>query len=101
MLTTADVVVVGGGAIGSAVAYYLSRAGAKVVVHERNAVGSGSSSANPGSVSMVTKSPGPALRMAQASQLLYENLSNQLGTDVEYLISGTLIVAETEFEMQF
>src|SRR5437899_1843355 len=58
MLTTADVVVVGGGAIGSAVAYYLSRAGATVVVLERNALGSGSSSANPGSVSMVTKSPG-------------------------------------------
>src|SRR5205814_1095476 len=81
--------------------YYLSRAGAKVVVIERNAVGSGSSSANPGSISMITKSPGPALRMAQASQWLYESLSEQIGTDVEYIVSGTLIVAETEFELQF
>jgi len=101
LLEKADVVVVGGGAIGSAVAYYLSRAGAKVVVVERNAIGSGSSSANPGAVAMATKSPGLALRMAQASQRLYENLSEEIGTDVEYIVSGTLIVAETEFEMQF
>ena len=97
----ADVVVVGGGAIGSAVAYYLSSAGAKVVLVERNAIGSGSSSANPGAVNMITKKPGPALRLAQASQRLYPGLSEKLGTDVEYLISGTLIVAQTEFEMQF
>lgn len=97
----ADVVVVGGGAIGSAVAYYLSSAGAKVVLVERNAIGSGSSSANPGAVNMITKKPGPALRLAQASQRLYPGLSEKLGTDVEYLVSGTLIVAQTEFEMQF
>jgi sarcosine oxidase subunit beta len=97
----ADVVVVGGGAIGSAVAYYLSRAGAKVVLVERQAIGSGASGANPGAVNMITKKPGPALRLAQASQRLYPGLTEELGTDVEYLVSGTLIVAQTEFELEF
>jgi glycine/D-amino acid oxidase-like deaminating enzyme len=101
VLTRADVVVVGGGAIGSAVAYYLTKAGAKVVLVERNAVGSGSSSANPGAVNMITKKPGPALDLAQASQRLYPGLSAELQTDVEYFVSGTLIVAETDFEMEF
>ena len=82
----------GGGAIGSAVAYYLSKTGAKVVLVERQAIGSGSSSANPGAVNMITKKPGPALRLAQASQRLYPGLTEQLGTDVEYLVTGTLIV---------
>lgn len=101
MLTKADVVVVGGGAIGSSVAYYLAKAGAKVAIVERNAIGSGSSSANPGAVNMITKKPGPALTLAQASQRLYPGLSEELGVDVEYAISGTLIVAETDFEMKY
>jgi sarcosine oxidase subunit beta len=97
----ADVVVVGGGAIGSAVAYYLARDGAKVVLVERNAIGSGASSANPGAVNLITKKPGPALRLAQASQRLYASLSAEIGTDVEYQVSGTLIVTETEHELRF
>lgn len=101
MLAEADVVVVGGGAIGSSVAYYLSRAGARVAIVERNAVGSGSSAANPGAVNMITKKPGPALALAQASQRLYPKLSEELDLDVEYDVSGTLIVAETDFEMQY
>ncbi len=78
MLTQADVVVIGGGAIGSSVAYYLARAGAKVAIVERNTVGSGASSANPGAVNMITKKPGPALALAQASQRLYPDLSKEL-----------------------
>jgi glycine/D-amino acid oxidase-like deaminating enzyme len=101
VLANADVVVVGGGAIGSSVAYYLARAGAKVAIVERNVIGSGASSANPGAVNMITKQPGPALALAQASQRLYPGLSEELGVDVEYEVTGTLIVAETEFEMEY
>jgi sarcosine oxidase subunit beta len=101
MLTKADVVVVGGGAIGSAVAFYAAKDGASVVLLERHAVGAGSSSANPGAVSMATKKPGIALKLAQASQRLYETLNETLQADVEYEVSGTLIVCETEFELEF
>jgi glycine/D-amino acid oxidase-like deaminating enzyme len=101
VLTEADVVVVGGGAIGSSVAYYLAKSGGRVAIVERSAIGSGASSANPGAVNMITKKPGPALALAQASQRLYPGLSEELGVDVEYAVSGTLIVAETEFEMEY
>src|SRR5436190_145256 len=55
-----DVVVIGGGVIGCAVAYYLAKRGARVTVVERFQIGNGSSAANTGSINMATKKPGDA-----------------------------------------
>ena len=41
MKRSADVVIVGGGIVGCAAAYFLSEAGAKVMIVERNGLGSG------------------------------------------------------------
>jgi len=100
-LADADVAIIGGGVIGCAVAYYLSKQGAKVTVIERAAVGSGASSVNSGVISMATKKPGLALDLAMASQRLYPGLCAELGADVEYLVLGNLIVAENETEAGF
>ena len=100
-LPDADVAIIGGGVIGCAVAYYLSKQGAKVTVIERAAVGSGASSVNSGVISMATKKPGLALDLAMASQRLYPGLCAELGADVEYLVLGNLIVAENETEAGF
>ncbi len=101
VLTKADVAIIGGGVIGCAVAYYLSKQGAKVTIVERAAVGSGASSVNSGVISMATKKPGLALDLAMASQRLYPGLAAELGRDVEYLVLGNLIVAENETEAGF
>ncbi len=101
MLAKADVVVVGGGVIGCAVAYYLSKAGARVAVVERRVVGSGASSVNPGSIAMATKKGGLVLELARASQRLHEGLSAELGAETEYAVEGNLIVAETENEIAY
>ncbi|MFQ5874854.1 MAG: NAD(P)/FAD-dependent oxidoreductase [Dehalococcoidia bacterium] len=45
---SADVVVVGGGIVGCSAAYFLSQAGARVIVVERDALGSGASGHAPG-----------------------------------------------------
>jgi sarcosine oxidase subunit beta len=95
------VAVIGGGVIGCAVAYYLSKQGAEVTIIERAAVGSGASSVNSGVISMATKKPGLSLDLAMASQRLYPALAAELGMDVEYLVLGNLIVAETETEAGF
>ena len=100
-LSDADVAIIGGGVIGCAVAYYLSKQGAKVTVIERAAVGSGASSVNSGVISMATKKPGLSLDLAMASQRLYPGLRAELGMDVEYLVLGNLIVAENETEAGF
>ena len=101
MLTRADVVVIGGGVVGCAVAYYLSKAGARVVLVERGVVGSGASSVNPGSIAMATKKGGTVLELARASQRLHEGLSAELGTPTEYAVEGNLIVAESETEIAY
>jgi glycine/D-amino acid oxidase-like deaminating enzyme len=93
-----DVAVIGGGVIGCAVAYYLAKRGARVTVIERSIVGSGASSANSGAIAMATKKPGLALDLAMASQRLYPGLKAELGSDVDYVVEGNLIVAETEAE---
>lgn len=101
MLAKSDIAIIGGGVIGCATAYYLSKQGAKVTIIERAAVGSGASSVNSGVISMATKKPGLALDLAMASQRLYPGLAAELGQDVEYLVLGNLIVAETETEAGF
>lgn len=97
-LPDSDVVVIGGGVIGCAVAYYLAKRGARVTLIERAIVGSGASSANSGAIAMATKKPGLSLDLAMASQRLYPGLTAELGSDVDYVVEGNLIVAETEAE---
>jgi sarcosine oxidase subunit beta len=96
-----DVVVIGGGVIGCAVAYYLAKRGARVTVVERFGIGNGSSAANTGSINMATKKPGIALSLGMASQRLYGGLAQELGCDLEYTVTGKLIVAETETELAY
>lgn len=96
-----DVVVIGGGVIGCAVAYYLAKQGTSVTIVERERVGSGASSVNSGVISMATKRPGRTLDLAMASQRLYQGLAVELGADLDYQVTGSLIIAESETEAGF
>jgi sarcosine oxidase subunit beta len=98
--TATEVAVVGGGVIGCAVAYYLSARGKKVTIIEAGTVGCGASSANPGSIALSTKKPGRTLSLAIASRILFQDLSEELGQDLEFAVDGNLIFAETDEEMQ-
>jgi sarcosine oxidase subunit beta len=93
-----DAIVVGGGVIGSAVSYFLSKAGMRVCLVERNAIASGTSSASAGHTSVQGRVPGPALDLALANINLLDELSRELTTDFEYVRSGGLILAEDETE---
>ena len=50
---------------------------------------------------MATKKPGAALALGMASQRLYGGLAQELGCDLEYTVTGKLIVAETETELAY
>ena len=54
----ADVVIVGGGVVGSAVAYYLTKAGAGVTLVERDGLAAGASGAAAAWASAWVTSPG-------------------------------------------
>ncbi len=93
-----DVIVVGAGVVGSAVAYFLTRSGLRVCLLDRGAVAGGTSSASAGHTSVQGRVPGPSLSLALASIRLLASLAEELPTDFEYVQSGGLILAEDETE---
>lgn len=102
MLSRASVIVVGGGVIGCAMAYYLSREGAQVVVLERGLIGNEASGAAAGMLAPLAEAHGPSrfLDLCLASHRLFPELADTLraevGVDIEYVPSGLLRVAFTE-----
>lgn len=99
-------VIVGGGAIGCAIAYYLSRAGVRATVLDRGRVGMGASNAAAGMLAPLAEAhgPGPMLDLFLASLGMFPALTQELhdatGIDLEYRVTGILRVAFTEEEAQ-
>lgn len=84
---SADVVVVGGGAIGCACAYALATRGARVVLVERSELAAGASGRNHG---LLLRLPDPALaRVGDVSTALYQELSDDGPLDIR-LDPGTV-----------
>jgi glycine/D-amino acid oxidase-like deaminating enzyme len=94
MRHTADVVVIGGGIIGCACAYYLARDGHRVVLVERGEIASGAASASGGWVIIQDKETSDQVSLALASRRLYDDLSADAG--VQVLTTGGLILAARE-----
>jgi len=93
-----DVGVIGGGVIGCAVAYYLSRSGASVVLFEKNHICSGASSANQGGLPTQVFDL-KTIPLALASSELYRRLSDELGYDVEYHENGSILVTRDAYQV--
>lgn len=102
MRTAADVVVVGGGVIGCAVARRVARHGSSVVVVERGRPGDEASFAAAGMLSPLAEAeaPGPfldlLLRARAGFPAFADALREETGTDVGYRGDGTLYLALRE-----
>lgn len=86
----ASTIVVGAGIVGAATALYLAREGVKVTLVERHHAGWGASGRNAGYISMITRSGGPQLDLAQLSRTLYPQLAEELD-DFEFQAHGALV----------
>ena len=95
---SADVVVIGGGIIGTAITYFLSRQNINVILLDKSEIASGSSGACDGAVVMQTKKPGVHLKLALESHTLLNRMQDFLPVPIEYEKNGGLIVIETEDE---
>lgn len=95
-----DVAIIGGGVMGSAIAYYVAQAGVDCTLIEKNDIGSGTSSRCDGNVSIVDKDPGFDSQMSLASQELTEELNKDLELPFEYRVSGSILVCDNETEME-
>lgn len=102
MNTHADVVIVGGGVMGCATAYYLARRGINSTVFEQNTFGWGASGATAGVIGPLWHVPHdnqPFFDLALKSLHMYPELARELtetGLEPQYRQSGVLKVALTE-----
>ena len=101
MLSSADVVVIGGGAVGISITYYLAKYGVQVCLVEKADLGAGASRACLGHIMLQTKTTGPKLEFARESVGLFHSLEEELETDFEFENKGSMIVAQTEVEADF
>lgn len=95
-----DVLVIGGGIIGCAIAYYTSKSGKDVTILEKGEFVSGTSSRCDGNILAIDKDPGFDSQMSLVSQKLVADLSKVLPHSFEYRAPGSILVCESEEEME-
>ena len=88
---TDRIVVVGGGLVGTATAYFAAREGLSVTLLEQEAVGYGASGRNPGFVWLHCRNPGWALEVSLAGRRLYDELVRDLPVPFEFRAEGGVI----------
>ncbi|RUW47465.1 FAD-binding oxidoreductase [Mesorhizobium sp. M1A.F.Ca.ET.072.01.1.1] len=82
-----DVIVLGGGLMGTACAYFLARRGARVTLIERNRIGSGATVASFGNIRRTGRHLSQ-LPLAHRSLRLWGEAEKMLGCDVEFRATG-------------
>jgi glycine oxidase len=104
---TADIIIIGGGVIGLAIARTLRRDGLRVALFEKNSqLGGEASWAAAGMLAPQSEAaaPGPLLDLCLVSRALYPTFAAELraetGIDIELRTDGTLLPAFSEREAQ-
>ena len=95
----ADVVIIGGGVMGCAIAYNLAREGLKPVVIEKSDIGGEASGANGGGVRQSARNL-KEMPLAIESIQIYGQLHEELGMDLEYTREGNLRLCTSEEELE-
>lgn len=93
-----DVVIVGGGISGTATAYELARAGARVILLERGGLAGMASGRTLAGVRQSGRHPAE-LPLAKAAVQRWQQLGAELGADLEYRQEGNLRLARTPEEV--
>jgi sarcosine oxidase subunit beta len=95
-----DVIIIGGGFAGMALAYYASKQGAHCLVLEAGDLCRGSSGACAGRVQVIDSHPGKYLDLVLAGYNRLQTLGVELGTDLEWETPGHLNLIADEATWQ-
>lgn len=110
-IQSADLVIVGGGVVGAAVAHYVSAEGVGVVLLERKTLNSGASGTTAGNLHLQGIKPRlegggqlgeveSLLPLQRLAATLWRGLENELAADLELRQHGGFMVAETPEEVE-
>lgn len=97
---SSDVVVIGGGVVGTAITYYLAKRGREVCNLEQSGIASGTSGRCDGRITISDQVPGDSCRLAKTSLDMFAGLSAELDYDIEWSRHGTLLLMENEQEFE-
>ncbi|MEJ7902078.1 MAG: FAD-dependent oxidoreductase, partial [Thermomicrobiales bacterium] len=90
-----EIAIIGGGVIGTSIAWHLARRGGKVTLIERDGFAAQASGASAGGVRQLGRDP-REMPLAIASVARWQTLEAELEADVEFRAGGQLRVAERE-----
>src|SRR5881397_3425796 len=101
-MQTAEVVVIGGGIVGSSIAYHLTEAGCRdvLVVERESAQGKGSTGKSMGGVRAQFSTP-INIQMSLYSIPFYASFDERLGHPADYRPQGYLFCATNEKQMAY
>ncbi len=100
-MKNSEVIIVGGGVIGCAIAYNLSKDGVSTILIEKDEIGCGGSSRNGGGIRQSARDPRELPLAMYGVKNLWPTLSEELGTDVEYCQGGNFRMGKTEEHLKF
>ena len=92
-----DAIIVGGGILGLATGFYLSRE-KKVLVLEKKYIGSGSTGRCIGGIRQQFSTPG-TIKLAMESVRIFKELDKEFGFSIEYAPTGYLLLAYSQDEV--
>ncbi len=95
-----DVIIIGAGVVGGAIAYYLTKKGKSVIILEQDEAASGASGGNNGQISIIDRKPGLELDWAKESMELFKGYeaNGEFETDLEITGGIALFYNENEIE---
>ena len=88
----ADVLIIGGGVIGSSICYYLSKKGIDTILVEKSNISDGTSSSCDGFVFLQSKKDPDLIKLTKESLKIFETLTDELSYDIEFEKCGGLVV---------